>query len=71
MRRYPLSFIILTSLGVLCLIPGAISLAGFGASLHPVSYTHLDVYKRQAGDRRQFQRGKDEGESGSNAEQHA
>ena len=36
MRRYPLSFIILTTLGVLCLIPGAISLAGFGASLHPV-----------------------------------
>lgn len=36
MRRYPLSFIILTTLGVLCLIPGAISLAGFGANLHPV-----------------------------------
>jgi hypothetical protein len=36
MRRYPFSFIALTSLGVLCLIPGAISLAGFGASLHPI-----------------------------------
>lgn len=36
MRRYPLSFVALTSLGVLCAIPGAISLAGFGAALHPV-----------------------------------
>lgn len=36
MRRYPFSFIALTSLGVLCAIPGAISLAGFGAALHPV-----------------------------------
>lgn len=36
MRRYPLSFIALTSLGILCAIPGAISLAGFGAGLHPV-----------------------------------
>jgi hypothetical protein len=36
MRRYPLSFIILTSLGGLCAIPGIISLTGFGASLHPV-----------------------------------
>lgn len=36
MRRYPLSFIILTSLGVLCAIPGLISIAGFGAVLHPV-----------------------------------
>jgi len=36
MRRYPLSFIVLTSLGVLCAIPGLISIAGFGAVLHPV-----------------------------------
>ena len=36
MRRYPLSFIILTALGVLCAIPGLISIAGFGAVLHPV-----------------------------------
>lgn len=36
MRRYPYSFIALSSLGVLCAIPGAISLAGFGASIHPV-----------------------------------
>lgn len=36
MRRYPISFLLLTGLGILCAIPGAISLAGFGASLHPV-----------------------------------
>ncbi len=36
MRRYPFSFIALTTLGLLCLIPGGLSLAGFGASLHPV-----------------------------------
>ena len=36
MRHYPLSFIILTALGVLCAIPGLISIAGFGAVLHPV-----------------------------------
>ena len=36
MRRYPISFLLLTGLGNLCSIPGAISLAGFGASLHPV-----------------------------------
>lgn len=36
MRRYPLSFILLTSLGALCAIPGLISIAGFGAALHPV-----------------------------------
>lgn len=36
MRRYPFSFIALSSLGVLCAMPGVISLAGFGASLHPV-----------------------------------
>ena len=36
MRRYPTSFLLLTGLGIVCDIPGAISLAGFGASLHPV-----------------------------------
>jgi len=36
MRRYPFSFIALTTLGVLCAIPGIVSVAGFGASLHPV-----------------------------------
>ena len=36
MRRYPLSFIFLSALGVLCAIPGLISIAGFGAALHPV-----------------------------------
>ena len=36
MRRYPLSFILLTALGVLCAIPGLISIIGFGAVLHPV-----------------------------------
>ncbi|MGE5472009.1 MAG: hypothetical protein ACM3X0_14525 [Bacteroidota bacterium] len=36
MRRYPVSFIALSTLGALCAIPGLISLAGYGASLHPV-----------------------------------
>ena len=36
MRSYPLSFIVLSALGVLCAIPGLISIAGFGAALHPV-----------------------------------
>lgn len=36
MRHYPLSFILLTTLGVLCAIPGLISVAGLGAALHPV-----------------------------------
>lgn len=36
MRRYPLSFVSLAGLGVLCAIPGVVSLAGFGAELHPV-----------------------------------
>ena len=35
-RRYPLSFLALTALGVLCAIPGLVSLLGFGASIHPV-----------------------------------
>ena len=36
MRRYPFSFLALTSLGILCALPGLISVSGFGASLHPV-----------------------------------
>ena len=36
MRRYPFSFIVLTALGVLCAIPGLLSVAGFGVLLHPV-----------------------------------
>ena len=36
MRRYPLSFIVLSALGVLCASPGLLSVAGFGALLHPV-----------------------------------
>ena len=36
MRHYPKSFIILTALGLLCAIPGVISVSGFGSSLHPV-----------------------------------
>ena len=36
MRRYPFSFVALSLLGLLCAIPGLISLAGFGARLHPV-----------------------------------
>jgi len=36
MRRYPFSFIALSTLGALCAIPGALSLAGFGASIHPI-----------------------------------
>lgn len=35
-RRYPLSFVVLTALGVLCAVPGLLSVAGFGALLHPV-----------------------------------
>lgn len=36
MRRYPASFLILSTLGVLCALPGLISVAGLGALLHPV-----------------------------------
>lgn len=36
MRRFPLSFITLTTLGALCAVPGVASLAGFGAAIHPV-----------------------------------
>lgn len=36
MRRYPLSFIVLTTLGVLCALPGLLSLVGMGGLIHPV-----------------------------------
>ena len=36
LRRYPASFLILTTLGVLCALPGIASLLGFGGLLHPV-----------------------------------
>lgn len=36
MRRYPVSFVALTTLGIACAIPGLISIAGFGAAVHPV-----------------------------------
>lgn len=36
MRRYPFSFIALSGLGLLCALPGLLSLAGYGALLHPV-----------------------------------
>jgi hypothetical protein len=36
MRRYPLSFVVLTALGVACALPGVLSLVGIGAVIHPV-----------------------------------
>jgi hypothetical protein len=36
MHRYPLSFLILTALGLLCAVPGLFSLLGYGGLLHPV-----------------------------------
>lgn len=36
LRHYPVSFLILTALGILCAIPGVLSLLGFGGLLHPV-----------------------------------
>lgn len=36
LRHYPASFLILTALGILCAIPGLLSLLGFGGLLHPV-----------------------------------
>jgi hypothetical protein len=36
MRKYPLSFISLSILGLLCAIPGLLSVAGFGSLIHPV-----------------------------------
>ncbi|WP_303784001.1 hypothetical protein [Azovibrio restrictus] len=35
-RRYPLSFLILTALGLATGLPGLLSVAGFGAPLHPL-----------------------------------
>lgn len=36
LQTYPASFLVLTALGVACAIPGGLSLAGFGALIHPV-----------------------------------
>lgn len=36
MRRYPFSFLALSGLGLLSAVIGLISIAGFGAALHPV-----------------------------------
>lgn len=36
MRRYPKSFVVLTALGILCAIPGVLSVAGYGEMLHPL-----------------------------------
>jgi len=36
MRHYPLSFIVLTALGILSAVLGLISVAGFGAVVHPI-----------------------------------
>jgi len=36
MRHYPVSFLVLTTLGILCAVPGLLSLIGFGAAVHPV-----------------------------------
>ena len=36
MRRYPVSFIVCTVLGVLCGIPGLVSMAGGGHLIHPL-----------------------------------
>lgn len=36
MKKYPLSFLVMEALGLLCLIPALASLLGLGARLHPV-----------------------------------
>jgi hypothetical protein len=36
MRHYPLSFIVLTALGILSAVLGLVSVAGFGAFVHPI-----------------------------------
>ena len=36
LRRYPPAFIILSALGMLCVIPGLFSVAGVGDLLHPL-----------------------------------
>lgn len=35
-KNYPLSFLVMEALAVLCFIPAIASLAGVGASLHPM-----------------------------------
>jgi len=36
MKHLPVSFIVMEALGLLCLIPTVASLAGVGASIHPI-----------------------------------
>ena len=36
MPRYPLSFVVLTVLALLCAVPGLASLLGWGSALHPL-----------------------------------
>jgi hypothetical protein len=36
MRRLPISFVILTVLGIGCAVPGALSILGVGDLIHPV-----------------------------------
>lgn len=36
MKKYPLSFLVMEALGLLCLIPALASLLGLGARLHPM-----------------------------------
>jgi len=36
MKHLPFSFIVMEALGLLCLIPTVASLAGVGASIHPI-----------------------------------
>lgn len=36
MRRYPVSFVVLTSLGIATGLPGLASVAGFGGAIHPL-----------------------------------
>lgn len=36
MRRYPVSFVILTGLGIATGLPGMVSVAGFGGLIHPL-----------------------------------
>ncbi len=35
-RHWPLSFLVFTALGALCLIVGLVALAGLGGGLHPL-----------------------------------
>ncbi|HEY6897626.1 MAG TPA: hypothetical protein VI279_10210 [Rhodocyclaceae bacterium] len=36
MRRYPLSFLILTALGLFTALPGIAAVAGYGQAIHPL-----------------------------------